>query len=172
MKKLEEIFEYLLWKSRLFVILAVISSIVGAILLLIVGTVLIFKLTKEFFFYIRYQTLFDEFMLTTVTYVISAVDIFLISTILFIFGFGIYELFVSKIDVAEKDEANPKLLIIKNLDQLKGKLGKVVIMVLIVSFFKLALKTQYSSPKDLLFLSGGILLISLAFFFISKTQEK
>jgi len=59
----------------------------------------------------------------------------LIAVVLLIFSFGIYELFISEIDDAENSEVGSKILAIHSLDELKDKLGKVVVMVLIVSFF-------------------------------------
>jgi len=67
--------------------------------------------------------------------------------------------------VAEKDPKSSKVLFITNLDDLKTKLGRVVIMVLIVVFFKQALEMTYTSPLDLLYLSLGALGISLALYF-------
>ena len=66
---------------------------------------------------------------------ISAVDLYLIGIVLLIFGFGIYELFISKIDIARED-LSVTILEIENLDELKNKIIKVIVMVLIVSFLK------------------------------------
>ena len=45
---------------------------------------------------------------------ITAIDLYLIGVVLLIFGFGIYELFISKIDIARADEVgaarNPVLV--------------------------------------------------------------
>ena len=61
------------------------------------------------------------------------------------FWFGIYELFVSEIDFAIL--SSQSLLKIRDLDQLKNKIIKVIIIVLIVKFFEKVLKfsKNYSS---------------------------
>ena len=92
---------------------------------------------------------------------------YLIAIVLFIFGFGLYELFISKIDVAEKSAAS-KILEIHSLDELKDKLAKVIIMVLIVGFFKRAMHTTYDSAIDMLMLAGAIFALALSFYFMHK----
>jgi len=54
----------------------------------------------------------------------------------------LYELIISQIDIAQMSAAS-RILEIKSLDELKDKLAKVIIMVLIVGFFKRAMNTTY-----------------------------
>jgi uncharacterized membrane protein YqhA len=56
------------------------------------------------------------------------------------------------------------VLIIHDLDQLKEKIAKVVIMVLIVTFFKHAINFKYDEMINLLYLSIGILLIAISIY--------
>ena len=94
---------------------------------------------------------------------VSSVDIYLFAMVLVIFGMGVYELFISKIDpVEQKSDQRPSWLQIKDIDDLKSSLGKVILMVLIVTFFKHAQAFDYTSALDLLILSIGIVLIALA----------
>ena len=60
---------------------------------------------------------------------IEIMDIFLIATALLIFAVGMYELFIRDIDI-------PGWLTIKNLHDLKAKLGSVIILVMTVTFLK------------------------------------
>jgi len=165
MKKLEEIFEGILWKTRLLVLFAVISSLLYALSLFIAGF-------YEFFVVITKTSIkdYETFQKKLLSSAISSIDMFLIGTFLLIFALGIYEIFISKIDQAHKDERSSKVLFIKNLDDLKEKLGRVVIMVLIVIFFKNALNMEYKVPLDLLYLSAGAVGISLALF-LTKRKE-
>jgi len=43
---------------------------------------------------------------------------------------------------------------------LTSRIGEVVIMILIVNFFRLSFSVNYEHPIDLLALGGGVLLIS------------
>ena len=75
-----------------------------------------------------------------------------------------YELFISKIGQAENAENASKVLVIHSLDDLKARLAKVILMIMIVKFFEYALSMKFSTPLDLLMFSGGIALIGLSLF--------
>ena len=164
---IEIAFENLLWSTRFFVLLAVIFSMIGGIALFIVASVDVWHVAVSVF-----QNYFGgvhpaNFHEKIVAELIGAVDLYLIAIVLFIFGFGLYELFISKIDVAERSAAS-KILEIHSLDELKDKLAKVIIMVLIVGFFKRAMHTTYGGAMDMLMLAGAILFLALAFYFMHK----
>ena len=83
---------------------------------------------------------------------VSAIDIFLFSTVLFIFALGIYELFINKIDLVNRNkEERPNWLVVKSIDDLKTALGKVILMILIVSFFRALIEYEirFDSPTSL-----------------------
>ncbi len=164
MKKLEILFENLLWKSRLLVIMAVVSSLIGSFALFVAG------LFEVLFPLIKFLKSFDYEILSKklVASAIASIDMFLIATFLLIFALGLYELFISKIDIAEKDPRSSKVLFITNLEDLKTKLGRVVIMVIIVTFFKQAIEIDYKTPLDILHLSVGAFGIALALYFTHK----
>lgn len=82
--------------------------------------------------------------------IIMAIDLYLIAVVLLIFAFGLYELFINKIEV--KDESQSKVLEIHTLDQLKDKLAKVIVMALIVAFFSKVLNMGMKTTQDMLFL--------------------
>ena len=98
---------------------------------------------------------------------ITAIDLYLIGVVLLIFGFGIYELFISKIDIARADEG-VTILEIENLDELKNKIIKVIIMVLIVTFFERVLDMKYSGPLDMLYFALSIFSLSFGVYLIRK----
>jgi uncharacterized membrane protein YqhA len=91
--------------------------------------------------------------------------------VLLIFAFGIYELFISEIDDAEHSEVGKKILAIHSLDELKDKLGKVVVMVLIVSFFKKVIHMNFDTPLSMLYLAGSILALALALYYMHKGEH-
>ena len=79
-----------------------------------------------------------------------------------IFALGLYELFISRIDVAEGSEFAARLLLIRNLDDLKDRLAKVVLLILVVKFFEYALALHVERSLDLLWLGLGIALVATA----------
>ncbi|WP_457642317.1 YqhA family protein [Persephonella sp.] len=169
---MEKIIERILWESRLMIFLAVIASIFAAFVLVLIGTFEILYVIKSSVKLFASKDVFDEFYKYAIKHIVTAVDIYLISTVLLIFGIGLYELFISKIDYIEQEEKSSKILEIHTLDQLKEKLAKVILMVLIVTFFKYAIDFQYKDIKSLLYLSIGIALISLSIYLMHKGKEK
>ena len=164
----ESVFENILWSTRFFVLLAVVFSMIGGIALFIVASVDVWHVaTVVFNNYFGHGEHLKNFHEIIVAELIGAIDLYLIAIVLFIFGFGLYELFISQIDIAKRSAAS-KILEIHSLDELKDKLAKVIIMVLIVGFFKRAMNTTYNGPQEMLYLSGSILGLALAFYFMHK----
>ncbi len=159
-------FEKLLWSVRYITILAVILSIIAAFTLIILGSWDIIQAV------IFYNPLFDESISNNndlLFKIISAIDLFLIGIVLLIFGFGIYELFVSEIDFANA-KFTESTLKIRDLDQLKNKIIKVVIIVLIVKFFEKVLKfsENFTTPMDILYFGVSILSICIGYYLINR----
>lgn len=103
--------------------------------------------------------------------IVSSVDVFLFALVLIIFGVGVYELFVTQVDPVEQNlDSRPSWLKISSVDDLKSSLGKVILMVLIVSFFKHVLEfDDWKDPVALLYLSIGIILIAAALYLAHKS---
>jgi uncharacterized membrane protein YqhA len=166
-----QLIEKILWKSRFMVFLAVICAIISALIMIILGCIEVAKVLSEFLNAFQTPEGFDSFSKSSVSHLVSAIDDYLIGTVFLIFGIGLYELFISKIDIAENDETSSKVLIIHDLDQLKEKIAKVVIMVLIVTFFKYAINFKYDEMINLLYLSIGILLIAVSIYLTHKSPK-
>jgi uncharacterized membrane protein YqhA len=95
--------------------------------------------------------------------IITTVDDFLLGIVLLIFGLGTYDLFISRIDPAEQqDDIRPDWLVFRSLDELKSVLGKVVLMIMIITFLKFVVNSDIQTPLDLLYLGGAIALVALA----------
>jgi uncharacterized membrane protein YqhA len=106
-----------------------------------------------------------------VAHTVGAIDGFLLATILMIFALGLYELFVSDIDEAKESGQSSKVLVINSLDDLKSKLAKVILMILVVTFFEVSLSMSFTHALDLVYFSLGILMVSLALYFGSKSSH-
>ena len=167
MNIIERVFESILWNTRFFVLLAVVFSMVGGIVLFIVASDDIINMTKEIIDLYINSVHKDNFHEMLVSKLIGAIDLYLMAIVMFIFGFGLYELFISKIDIAEESGAS-KILEIHSLDQLKDKLAKVIIMVLIVSFFKRILHTEYTGALEMFYFALSIFALALSLYFMHK----
>jgi len=102
----------------------------------------------------------------TITHVVEIIDGYLLATVLLIFALGLYELFISPIDPAKREDESTasNVLIINSLDDLKTRLAKVILMILIVRFFEHAISMSFATPLDLLYLAAGIALIGVALY--------
>ncbi|MDD2400559.1 MAG: YqhA family protein [Sulfurovum sp.] len=164
---IERFFENILWNSRFFVLLAVIFSMLGGMALFIVASMDIWGVvTHVAGVYINHLHP-EDFHEEVVGGLIGAIDLYLMAIVMFIFGFGLYELFISDIDIA-KESASSRILEIHSLDELKDKLAKVIVMVLIVSFFQRVLHTDYSGALEMLYFSVSILGLSVGLYFLHK----
>jgi uncharacterized membrane protein YqhA len=170
MKIIERIFEATLWNTRFFVLFAVVFSIFGGIALFIVGSVDIFAVISNIISTYLEGAHPENFHEDIVGGLIGAIDLYLMAVVMFIFGFGLYELFISEVEVAKKEGVS-KILEVHSLDELKDKLGKVIVMVLIVNFFQRVLYTTYSGAQDLLLFAGSILALALALYFLHKGSD-
>ena len=168
---LEKLFEGALWNSRLFTLFAVVFSMFGAIILFLVASLDIWGVITMIYDMLVHHTHPEHLHEDIVSNIIGAIDLYLIAVVLLIFSFGIYELFISEIDAAEKDEKTSKVLAIHSLDQLKDKIAKVIIMVLVVSFFQRVLHTEYSGALEMLYFSASILLLSVGLYFLHKGDK-
>lgn len=164
---LEKWFEKGLWASRLVILLAVIFSIFAAFALFLIGSADLYHVviaTYQYFFMGIHP---ENFHADVVAEIIGAVDLYLIAVVLLIFGFGIYELFISDIDVA-KGTGGDKVLYVSSLDELKDKIAKVIVMVLVVSFFQRVLHTEYKGSLEMLYFAISITALSLGLYFLHK----
>ena len=168
---LEKFFENAMWKTRLFVLLPVVFGLIGAIILFVIASVDIFEVliyTLNVYLNGLHPENFHE---EVVSKIIGAVDLYLIAVVMLIFAFGLYELFISKIDAAENSKSGNNILAIHSLDQLKDKIAKVIVMVLIVSFFQKVLHTSYPPPPQMLYFALSIGILSVGLYFLGKVGK-
>lgn len=174
MKSLEKIFETLLWNSRFIVIAAVITSLLSSLAMFYIATVDAYFMISHLGEYISSDLTLEArgaIRASTVTHVVEIVDGYLLATILLIFSLGLYELFISKIELAEQSETASSVLLIHSLDDLKNRLAKVILMILIVKFFEHAIAMKFSNSLDLIFLAGGIALIGLSLYLTHAADD-
>ncbi len=163
---MEHIFETTLWQARWAVLPAVFCSGIASMMIFYITALDAYHVMAMLtnYAFIDDATAREALRADAVGHIVQVVDGFLLAIVLMIFTFGIYELYVSKIDVAYGAESAQHMLSITSLDDLKSRLGKVILMVMIVKFFELAIAMEYSDVWDLIYFAVGILLISLSLF--------
>lgn len=167
MKFLESLFEGTLWNSRFVVLTAVAGSLLAGIAIFYMATVDVIFLFQHAMHYAD-SSLTEEARKalhdSTVSHIVEVVDGYLLATVMLIFSLGLYELFISDIDQAHGSKAASKILVINNLDDLKAKLAKVILMIMIVTLFEEALNMHIATPIDLVYFGASIALIALALY--------
>jgi uncharacterized membrane protein YqhA len=161
--------ETVLWNSRFLVMLAVVPSLMGSLLLFIVGTLDIVSVGGDvlhYYFIDDSRNIHD----TLVPNIIMAVDIYLIAIVLLIFGLGVYRLFVSRIDQAEvRYPTHP--FNVASLDQLKDKIARVVILAVIIEFFRAVVDIRFSTPLEAIYLALSVLALAAALYLMSLAHK-
>lgn len=155
-RRIEQIIENLLWGVRFLAIVPVLFGLVSVLNLFWLGTLEVFESIR---LYNEFEGTFSAFTTQVMTNIIGAVDLYLIGIVLMLFSFGIYELFISKIDVGRANQ-EIRILEIHSLDELKDKILKVIVMVLVVRIFKQVASMPISNYQDVLFLGITIILIA------------
>jgi len=173
--KREHIAEELLWNSRFIVIIAVVASILVCLGMYIIATLDVIHLIENIFFYLTtdYTKIdktgeIEKARSVIVGNIVEIIDGYLLATTILIFSFGLYELFISRIDAAQSNQLSSRILSIKSIDDLKERLSKLILLILIVKFFEYALKLEFSSSLDLVYFGLGIFLVGAALWLSHK----
>lgn len=97
--------------------------------------------------------------------IIGSIDLFLLGVVSLIIAASLYELYI---DDSSKLKL-PRALIVNDLDSLKKKLGKLIYLILVITFFKYAIVFKYENIYELTLFAIAIFFISLSLYF---TNEK
>ncbi|MBN2870911.1 MAG: YqhA family protein [Campylobacterales bacterium] len=166
---IEKFFENGLWSSRFIIILAVVFGLVGAVLLFAIASFDIYNTAAYVINTYVTHAHPEHFHEEVVGGIIGAVDLYLIGVVMIIFSFGLYELFISDIDPAKDEHGKEnQLLAVHSLDQLKDKISKVIVMVLVVGFFQKVGHTEFNGAMELFYLALSITAVAVGLYFLSK----
>jgi|TARA_R110002050_G_scaffold296430_1_gene456435 uncharacterized protein (TIGR00645 family) len=168
---IEKLFEACMWKTRFLVLFAVIFGLIGALVLFVIASMDIYAMAEYAFKTIITHAHPQDFHEDIVGGIIGAVDLYLIAVVMLIFSFGVYELFISPIDHSEDAKEDSKILSITTLDQLKDKIAKVIVMVLVVNFFQRVLHTQYNGALEMLYFALAVTALAVGLFFLGKVGK-
>lgn len=148
--------------SRYLILIAVLAIFVAALLLLAYGGALTVGAIQS----TLGGSADSKSAKALILSIIELVDLFLLATALYVIAAGLYELFI--------DEAAPlpSWLEIHDLDDLKDKLIKIVIVVLGVLF--LGQVISWDGQRDLLGYGGAVALViaSLTYFLSQKPKKE
>ena len=101
----------------------------------------------------------------TVVAILTAVDTFLLATVLLVIGYGLYELFV------DSEVKLPEWLEIRSLDDLKTKLIGVIVAILAVVFLGALVDRSDANSVMLIGAGVGAVVIGLAAFTFATKRK-
>lgn len=169
--KFEKIFEGVLWNFRFTIIIVVFALLFSSLVAFYLGISSTLEAFGEAFH--AYTTGESPHANEILVFLISSIDEFLLGIVLIIIALGIYELFISKLDVVEGGGLPyPAWLTFKSLDELKAVLTKVILIILMVYFFKSVVLLKFTTPLSILYLAVGIGLIALAGYLSHKAPQE
>ena len=144
--------------SRYAVVLPAMSSLIGGIVLMILGSIGILRATVD-------TVLTRAPLKETIVAILTSIDAILLGTVLLVIGYGLYELFV------DTNLEIPEWLEINTLDDLKAKLTGVIVAIIAVVFVGLLVETK--SPNDVLYygVGAGAVVFSLAAFSFATRKK-
>lgn len=170
---LERAFEGMLWGSRWLALVAVALSLVVAVVLFALASADVGRLVLRGVELLSVSdAVLSDARLALVARVVKIVDLYLVATFMIVFSLGLYELFIGRIDVAERSEVGRRVLLIRDLDDLKDRLAKIVMLILAMLFLEFALRLAPGGYLDLLYLALGTTLIAAALLLTQKRTPK
>lgn len=167
MKAIGYVFEAALWQSRVLTLIAVITSFAMWLFMLFITTVDAFFLILSVTSYV--DPALDlaartDLRAQMISSVVSVIDGYLIASALFIFTAGLYRQFIGNVRIAEGTEVASRILDTNSFEGLKGRLARVIVLILVVKFLQQALALEYDTTLDLIMLGFGILTIGGAIY--------
>ncbi|XP_027106939.1 uncharacterized protein [Coffea arabica] len=176
--------ERAIFDFRFLALLAVGGSLAGSMLCFLNGCIYIFEAYKV------YWTSCVKGIHTgnMVLRLVEAIDVYLAGTVMLIFGMGLYGLFISNVDPnvsPASDRAlkgsslfgmfalkeRPKWMKISSLDELKTKVGHVIVMILLVKMFERSKMVTIVTGMDLLSYSVSIFLSSASLYILHNLHK-
>mmetsp|Transcript_33062 Transcript_33062/g.93578 ORF Transcript_33062/g.93578 Transcript_33062/m.93578 type:complete len:277 (-) Transcript_33062:236-1066(-) len=155
----------LLWNARTFVLAAIAGSLVMSALMIFQGVVGVWQCAAA----VVQATVAGTITLESPDVALLCVEVldkFLCGIVTYIFGTGVFELFIHRIDFSDgakgDDKEKPSWLHVEGIDDLEMNLGKVVITILVVNLMAAAKKVAITRPQDLTFIGAAVLLAAMA----------
>ncbi len=144
--------------TRYAVVIPAIASILGALLLMVQGSIEMIQVIID-------AALNSTKLKITIVDVLTAVDAILLGTVLLVIGYGLYELFI------DEDLNVPVWLQVHDLDDLKSKLIGVVVALIAVIFVGVFVDVNRSEDVITFGVGAGALVTGLAIFAYATKKD-
>ena len=144
--------------TRYAVVVPAIASILGALLLMVQGSIEMIRVIID-------AAINGTKLKLTIVDVLTAVDAILLGTVLLVIGYGLYELFI------DEDLSVPVWLQVHDLDDLKSKLIGVVVALIAVIFVGVFVDVNRSEDVITFGVGAGALVTGLAIFAFATKKD-
>lgn len=144
--------------TRYAVVVPAIASILGALLLMVQGSIEMIRVIID-------AAINGTKLKLTIVEVLTAVDAILLGTVLLVIGYGLYELFI------DEDLSVPVWLQVHDLDDLKSKLIGVVVALIAVIFVGVFVDVNRSEDVITFGVGAGALVTGLAIFAYATKKD-
>ncbi|KAJ6845820.1 uncharacterized protein M6B38_285825 [Iris pallida] len=180
----ESVIEKVIFDFRFLALLAVGGSLAGSLLCFLNGCVYIVDAYKVYWTSCVKGVHTGQMVLRLV----EAIDVYLAGTVMLIFGMGLYGLFISNVPpgISSAEDRSlkgsslfgmfalkerPKWMKISSLNELKTKVGHVIVMILLVKMFERSKMVAITTGMDLLSYSVCIFLSSASLYILSNLHK-
>ncbi|XP_055817900.1 uncharacterized protein LOC129886997 [Solanum dulcamara] len=180
----ESTVERAIFDFRFLAFLAIGGSLAGSLLCFLNGCIYIFDAYKVYWSSCVKGIHTGQMVLRLV----EAIDVYLAGTVMFIFGMGLYGLFITDVSADGNPTADralkqsslfgmfalkerPKWMKISSLDELKTKVGHVIVMILLVKMFERSKMVPIATGTDLLSYSVCIFLSSASLYILHTLHK-
>ncbi|CAL1371487.1 unnamed protein product [Linum trigynum] len=181
----ESMIERAIFDFRFLALFAVAGSLAGSLLCFLNGCIYIVDAYRVYWSSCVKGVHSGQMVLRLV----EAIDVYLAGTVMLIFGMGLYGLFISNVphDVHPSDDRalkgssffgmfalkeRPKWMKISSLDELKTKVGHVIVMILLVKMFERSKMVTIATGMDLLSYSVCIFLSSASLYILHNLHKQ
>jgi uncharacterized membrane protein YqhA len=152
--QLADRFERALSLSRLVVIIPVIVLLLSAVASFAYGT-------EVFVRTVRSLVVSPQLTSHNLGFLLLLTDLFLVGATLMIAGFGLYELFITRIDAPDPGKRLPGWLRMHDLNDLKARVISMIILVAAVTFTDVAVESK-GSGLDTFYLGAAVAVVIAA----------
>lgn len=149
----------ILASARYVSVIPAIASILGALLLMVQGSIEILRAMAD-------AVLHGVKLKLTIVHMLTAVDGILLGTVLLVIGYGLYTLFV------DDSLAVPASLQVRDLHDLKTKLTGVVVAIISVIFVGVFVDSNRASDVIATGVGAGAILTGLALFAFATREDR
>lgn len=183
-KSAESSVERFIFDFRFLALLAIGGSLAGSVLCFMNGCVYVYDAYRVYFTSCLKGVHTGQMVLRLV----EAIDVYLAGTVMLVFALGLYGLFISNASAnlpPSSDRAltgsslfgmfalkeRPRWMKISSLDELKTKVGHVIVMILLVKMFERSKMVTIATGMDLLSYAVCIFLSSASLYILNNLHK-